>query len=173
MLSYVRALCFRTEIAVLGYQLLLTNWRIEPFVAQGLTRQVLACHSVRSTNDSFYMVTGGFLVTKVRYHRDISPRSSCNNGWRSPSERFPSGQVMSSLFWPFFGVLLPCFRNLSSAITSIRDHDCVECRMMLRKNYLSWTDWTSTQHASQAKGFKLQGLTCVRYITSIKKQTNR
>jgi hypothetical protein len=129
-----------------GYGLLLTNWEIETFVAQGLTRRNCACHSVRGTSDSYYMpvVTGGFLVTKVRYHRDIAPRSSCNNGWRSLLERFPSGQVISSLLWPFFGVLLPCLRNLSSAIVSSRDHR-VECRMMLRKKYLSWTDWTSTQ----------------------------
>src|SRR6267154_1766800 len=71
------------------------------------------------------VISGEFLVTKVRYHRDIAPRSSCNNGWQSPSERFPSGQVTSSLFRPFFGVLLPRLQfkgKLSSAITSTRDH---------------------------------------------------
>jgi hypothetical protein len=54
---------------------------------------------------------------------------------------------MSSLFWPFFGALLPRLRvkgNLSSAITSITDLR-VECRTMLHKNRLLWTNWTTTQ----------------------------
>lgn len=96
-------------------------------------------------------ISDGFLVTKVRYHRDIAPRSSCNDGWRSPSERFPSGQVMSSLFWPFFDVLLLRLRfrgKLSSGITSIRYHLVERCTM-LHKNYLSRTHWTTTQLTMQ------------------------
>ena len=117
------------------------------------------------------MVTSGCLVTKVRYHRNIAPRSSCNNGWWSLLERFPSGQVISSLFWPFFGVLLPCLRNLSSAIVSSRDHH-VEYRMMLRKKYLSWTDWTSTQLTKRTHASQVQRLTCgMRYSRQIENKT--
>lgn len=59
---------------------------------------------------------------------------------------------MSSLFWPFFGVLLPLLRfrgKLSSGISSIRYHRVERRTMMLHKNYLSLTHWTTTQLTMQ------------------------